>query len=149
MADGTRPGGLTALAVLNFIGTAGFLLFSVIFLITANTPKLMDFARDEMVKQGRSQEEIEAHDRNAERAKQDLEKMGGPNVAYGIAGGLGFLAILLLISGVGYLKLSPVWGRGMGNVYGLLGVIGVVTLGATAGFNLFIVILLIWWGRDL
>jgi hypothetical protein len=98
---GRRPGGLTALAVINFV-FAGFGLLSVLALVA-----LMQFMGD-------LKADASAQDRVVFQAFEDM--------------GMGLWALivitsivssaLLLIAGVGYLKQRP-WGKLTGNLYGL------------------------------
>ena len=109
MTTGHRPGGLTALAVLNLIfgaanllGSAGYFVFLPLLKMAADDPDLSDQQR----------EQIEA-----------LQQLGDTwFIVIVILGAVG--AILLLISGVGYLKQKRVLGRGVGNAYVLLSLIG-------------------------
>jgi hypothetical protein len=124
MSEGKRPGGLTALAVINFI-FAGLRFLNVLSLIAL-------FALFSMSKN------------NAElnKASQEIKK------ALDAAGiGQGFLifivifsaitALLLLISAIGYLKQKKIIGRILGNVCALLIIIiqciSATQIPATAG----------------
>src|SRR5262245_60592599 len=114
-----RPGGLTALAVLNFVigGLMSLYFFSL----------LMFFAMtDEMVKQMDP-----ASRERFERVKND------PNLHLVIVITtivLGVGAALLIASGVGYLKQKR-WGRVLGNLGALIGV-GVAVLTSWEGVNI-------------
>lgn len=98
MAEGKRPGGLTALAVLNFVfgGLGALGILAVVAMLS-------------LAKSG-----------------MDAIKAGGGEVHYtGPSTGAIYLAILLsvvgtivmIIAGVGYLKQKRFLGRTMGNVY--------------------------------
>jgi hypothetical protein len=108
MSSGNRPGGLTALAVINFVfGGLGCLsALGMIVLI----PLL-------------GQITAQAGDIPPEQAAQ-LEAL--QEVGAGIFITIGVLSIitaaLLIISGIGYLKLKKVLGRTVGNAYGILGI---------------------------
>jgi hypothetical protein len=100
MAEGKRPGGLTALAVLNFV-FGGF----------AAIGTLLGFGGLALIQ--KAAKEVEAHGGTVTK---------GPS--YGLAVvALGLLAVsafLLITSGVGYLKQKRVMGRTLGTVYALL-----------------------------
>jgi len=99
-----RPGGLTALAVINFV-VAGLGLISVLGLVA-----LLKYA--DLVGENAS-----AQDREVIRAFNEL--------------GVGLWALeviasviasaLLIIAGVGYLKMKP-WGRACGNLFALVSI---------------------------
>lgn len=123
MAEGRRPGGLTALAVLNFVfgGIAGLLLIGVAALLGGAHM----VARD---------------------AGHSLNEVPGAGLIY-LALGLGAIRVICLIaSGVGYIGQKRFLGRTLGNVYAILGiadtVIGVAML--HTGFGLFSLIGLIY-----
>jgi hypothetical protein len=116
---GGRPGGLTALAVLNFIfgglGAIGFLIMAAV--LTAIDKFL-------------------------------AELPGSPSVAVFYLSVLisGINVVLLITSGVGYLGQKKFLGKTLGNVYGLLSLIGTaVTLGLLRiPFSIFNIIGLIY-----
>ncbi|MCP4847377.1 MAG: hypothetical protein GY899_05450 [Verrucomicrobiaceae bacterium] len=107
MAEGKRPGGLTALAVLNFVfgglGAIGALGMLALF-GAANAAT--DGAAGELMSEGMSEA--------------------------GLSGGMLMVtmvlavvsSILLIISGVGYIKLKRGLGRNMGSLYGILALVG-------------------------
>lgn len=103
----SRPGGLTALAVINFIfagfGLLALLAFAAVFAVFG--------AALESVPEG-------------QRALAEALKQVG--VMWFILSLVASLisAILLLVSGIGYLKLSKFMGRTLGNVYGIFALIG-------------------------
>jgi hypothetical protein len=113
MTSGKRPGGLTALAVFNFVfGAMGVLsaLGMVVFI-----PML-----------GRLPEEAMA-DFTAEQLAQleALQEVGaGLFVTLAVLGLVS--ALLLIVSGIGYLGLRKFLGRTLGNVYGILGIVATV-----------------------
>ncbi len=104
MADGKRPGGLTALAVLNFvfggIGAIGTLLA---------------FGGLSLIREAAKQAE-------ASGAKVESSL----TLAYVVVLLTGVGAFLLITSGVGYLKQAKFLGRTLGTVYAL------ISLGGTA-----------------
>lgn len=107
MSEGTRPGGLTALAVLNFVfGGFGVLgsLGMVAILLVMNTMK----------------EDPEAQEARHEMAKAWKEIGLGLFFAAMVAGLL--TAVLQIISGIGYMKQKKGLGRGVGNAYALIAV---------------------------
>jgi hypothetical protein len=92
MAEGTRPGGLTALAVLNFVfgGIAG--LFRLLGIAAVG------LLRDKM-------------------SPEDAAKLPANSVIYALSAVGVISAGLLIASGVGYLKQGRVLGRVLGNAY--------------------------------
>jgi hypothetical protein len=124
MHEGKRPGGLTALAVFNFIGTGiDFLGLAGILVMMA----FGDLRADAM--------EREARNRAVERAKADGRDPAtaeiSPNERQQIAvrrayesginaivqvAGIALCGGLLLAAGVGYLRQRR-WGRIVGNIY--------------------------------
>lgn len=129
MSAGKRPGGLTALAVFNFI----FAFFSLLEIL--GMALALQFA-DEAA-EGASEK-----DREAFEAFQEL----GPAVFISIIAITAVSGILLTVSGIGYLKLSNLWGRMMGNAYALLAIVTSVVSGVVmpavlgGGFNLMTII---------
>ena len=106
MAEGTRPGGLTALAVLNFV-FGGLGAISVLGLLA-----LFGFAN--AVTDGGAGEVM----------AEGIGLNGGMlmlTLALGVAG-----SALLIISGVGYIQQKRVLGRTIGNLYGILALLGTV-----------------------
>lgn len=138
MDSGKRPGGLTALAVINFI-FGGFGVLGALGSI-ALIPLL-----------GRIPEQATANMRDEQleqfRALQDI----GPTL-FVTLGALALVsAVLLIASGFGYLKLKKTLGRTLGNTYGVLGILS--ALGRTlwlpaalggSGFNIATIIGLIY-----
>jgi hypothetical protein len=123
MAEGKRPGGLTALAVLNFVfgGIMALLLLAVIALLG-------------MVNEG------------AKGLGHSVSEMPGAGVIY-FAILLGVVRIICLITaGVGYLQQKKFLGRTLGHVYAILGIadtaIGVAML--HTGFGIGAIIGLIY-----
>jgi hypothetical protein len=114
MSPAKRPGGLTALAVFNFIfggfGVLGALSFVVLIPLLGRVP---DEATANM-----PPEQLERF-----RALQDMGT--GLFVTLGVLSLVS--AVLLIISGIGYLKLKKTLGRMLGNTYGVLGILS--TLG--------------------
>jgi magnesium-transporting ATPase (P-type) len=102
MSTSKRPGGLTALAVINFV-FAGFGLLSMVAMVA-----LLQFADAAMAT-------ADAGDRAAIEAFQNL----GMGVWALIVATEALSSALLVIAGVGYLKMSR-WGRSAGNLYAVL-----------------------------
>lgn len=107
MDEKKRPGGLTALAVINFI----FAAFALISISGTMITRVMipHMPMDQM-----TAEQVAA-----------LEALQNMNVSL-----LVFMAckaivifLLLLLSGIGYLKLKRVLGRAIGNIYGVLAIL--------------------------
>jgi hypothetical protein len=107
-----RPGGLTALAVLNFV-------FGGIGVIAS----LLGFGALAVIKEAMQQ----AQEQGVAYTGQSL------TMAYVGVGATAIAAVLLIISGVGYLKQSPFAGRGLGTLYALVSLGGTVLSIATGG----------------
>jgi len=106
VSERTRPGGLTALAVINIVfcgsGLLGVLGMAALF-------ALMGKMADEVPEKSRQQFEA-------------LQKMGGPRLVFMF--GLSLVtSVLLLLSGIGYLKQKRVLGRLVGNSYAVIAVV--------------------------
>ncbi|MBS1122350.1 MAG: hypothetical protein H6Q90_4578 [Deltaproteobacteria bacterium] len=120
MALGKRPGGLTAMAVLNFVFGGIGAIFT-----------LLAFGGLALIREG-----IKA-------AEASGEKYDGPSmtVAWVMVLMTGVAAFLLICSGVGYLKQKKVLGRSFGTLYALVSLsstaIGIATAGAGLGAILF------------
>ena len=107
MSEGTRPGGLTALAVLNFV-FGGFGVLSSLglaaLLVVMNTMK---------------------DDPEVQNARQEMAK-AWKEVGMGLffaAVAMGLVtAVLQIVSGIGYMKQKKGLGRGVGNAYALIAV---------------------------
>lgn len=140
MSEGKRPGGLTALAVLNFVfggmGALGVLAMAAVFALMGAVTA--------------SAESEEAQQKMAEAWEQ-----------IGKSWFLGFIALsavsaaLMIASGVGYLQQKRFLGRTLGNAYALLSIassIGVALMlpaDAGGGFNIPTMIGLIYPGLTL
>ena len=117
MSLGKRPGGLTALAVLNFV-FGGFGAIGA----------LIGFAGLTVIREG------------IQKAEQLGTKYDGPSLtgAYIVIAATALSAVLLIASGVGYLKQTKT-GRSLGNVYALVSlagtIVGVVTGGGVGAFT--------------
>ena len=134
MDEGKRPGGLTALAVINFVfcgfGVIGFIFTAALLALIGKIPT------DDMPEANRAQ--IEA-----------FQNMG---ISVFILILLLSLVsnVLLLLSGIGYLKQKKVLGRVMGNTYALLAIVGSIVSGVMfasklgGGFNIGTIIGLIY-----
>ena len=109
MTQGKRPGGLTALAVINFIlGGMGVLsVFGLIAMMLMNIPM---------------------QDEESERFLAELKAWPLAWVYVGVAA---LTTVLLIVSAVGYLKQRRFMGRTLGNVYAVLGLVS-ATLFVTA-----------------
>lgn len=137
MSEGKRPGGLTALAVLNFVfGGFGVLgsLGMVAVMVIINTA----------AESGNS----EAADAQKEMAKAWQEL--GIGLFYVMLLFMAVTAVLLIASGVGYLKQKKFLGRTLGNTYAILSIASSVITGlmvssqAGGGFNLGTIIGLVY-----
>jgi len=125
MTEGKRPGGLTAMAVFNFIfggfGVLGTLGMVALFAILSKA-ELDDEAQREL--------------------KVALEEMGGASVLTFIVIMSAVSTLLIIVAGIGYLKQKKVMGRMMGNGYAILSIVSSIASGmmfATemgGGFNI-------------
>lgn len=134
MNEEKRPGGLTALAVLNFVfsgwGLLGLLGFMAFLAFIDKIPT----------------EEMEA----VQRAQfEAFQEMGLPVFVMIIALGL-VSNVLLLLSGIGYLKQKKFMGRTLGNTYALFSIVSSIVSGLMfaaelgGGFNIATIIGLIY-----
>jgi hypothetical protein len=110
--EGKRPGGLTALAVLNFI-FSGWGLLGI--LGTAAMLALWGKVAENMDEKARTQWEA-------------LQAVGLP-VLIGLLVASGVASILLLISGIGYIKQKKFLGRFLGNTYAVVAIISGIVSG--------------------
>ncbi|MHC4397064.1 MAG: hypothetical protein ACYS1A_15605 [Planctomycetota bacterium] len=134
MSQEKRPGGLTALAVLNFVfagfGVMGLLGMIALFAFLGKIPT------DNM-------------DENARAQIEAMQDMGAPFFILMFALSA-VSSVLLLISGIGYLKQKKIMGRVLGSAYGLLTIISSLLTGLLfdpklgGGFNIGTIIGLIY-----
>jgi hypothetical protein len=119
MPGGKRPGGLTALAVLNFVfGGLGALGVLALVALLAVANKVVD---------------------EASGGEATISSAPGAGMIY-LSLALSVVGIILLIaSGVGYLKLKKFLGKTLGNVYALLSIansiVGIAVLKLGFGFG--------------
>ena len=133
MNEGKRPGGLTALAVINFVFCGGQLLgiLGWIVIFALSTMKI-----ENMNEQQRTQWEA-------------MQNMSRP-LLIGLIVMSAILGILLLLSGIGYLKQKKLLGRTLGNAYAILAIaVGIVSAvlmqpGVGGGFHIGTIIGLIY-----
>jgi len=121
MAEGKRPGGLTALAVLNFVfGGLGAI------------GTLLAFGAISLIKKG-----IEAAEAAGGTVKYDGQGLAAAYIVV-LCSGIG--AVLLIVSGIGYLGQKRMMGRTLGTVYALVSLggtaVGVVTGGGIGVFTI-------------
>jgi hypothetical protein len=110
MDEQKRPGGLTALAVINFI-LAAFSIMGVIG-ISLSMSLMGNMSTDGMPETAKARI----------AAFQNID----PSV-FAIMIGMSIITVVLLVlSGIGFLQQKKVLGRITGNIYGFYGVIGVV-----------------------
>jgi hypothetical protein len=107
MTEGKRPGGLTALAVINFV-LCGLTLLSIVTLAAFFALKDM-IPTDQM--DARQKEQIEA-----------VKNMGVPALVLILVFRV-VTAGLLLPSGIGYLQQKKILGRMIGNGYAVVGIL--------------------------
>ena len=108
MAEGIRPGGLTALAILNFvIGGLG---------VIASLLLVVGFALANLLSEG------EAVSWLTER----MNEGGGKAILVFLAVVLQVISyVLLIVAGIGYLKQKRLLGRIMGSAYGIIMLISI------------------------
>lgn len=134
MQEGKRPGGLTALAVINFV-FAGFSVLSLLGL-AAFFAFIGKVPTDQM--DAAQREQIEA-----------FQSMGTGVFVLIFAMNL-LTGLLLLLSGIGYLKQKRVLGWMVGNVYAVISIGGGVVSGVMfatelgGGFNIGTIIGLVY-----
>ncbi|MBL8750910.1 MAG: hypothetical protein JNK78_17255 [Planctomycetes bacterium] len=123
MSDGSRPGGLTALAVINFVVGAGSLVqaFGSVALLVLHAGR------------------IEIDDAARKQVNEVFAALGERAILVQTISA--FVSVpFLVVAGVGYLRQSRVWGRGVGNAYALqsLAFSGVLSwmIGEHSGENL-------------
>lgn len=118
MSEGKRPGGLTALAVINLIWGA-LTVIGGVGMVAA--PAMIERA----AKAGSEQDKKALED--VQRALAELGSLWHVLVA------LTFLsALLLLASGVGYLKQRKFLGRTVGNLWAVLSIVSSLAMGVLA-----------------
>jgi len=118
-----RPGGLTALAVLNFV-------FGGIGAIVA----LIGFGGLTLIREG------------IKKAEESGAKYDGPSLtmAYVVIALTAVGALLLIVSGVGYIKQKRFSGRTLGTVYALISLGGTVASGAAGGIGIGSILLAVY-----
>lgn len=133
MTEGKRPGGLTAMAVFNFIGTffdlLGILVLLVVVLGSSALVKLIEEgeahereAAEKRELTAEEQREADERQKKTEDAKKTLaifDEFKGGYLALIIALNL-TCATLLLLSGIGYLLQKGFMGRKLGITYALV-----------------------------
>lgn len=148
MTEGKRPGGLTALAVFNFIGCGldilgiltilGTALFSGALIETMDEAENREKEKRASAQEEPGREEAETppeenrkktdEERQREQARQVLKAWG--ELGYGVlacwVAAMAALTILLLLSGIGYLKQKRFLGRTLGNTYAVLSILTTV-----------------------
>jgi hypothetical protein len=115
--EGKRPGGLTALAVLNFVfGGLGILgILALVALLSLASAVVSE----------------------ASGGQASVSSAPGAGIVYLLIALSIVQVILMIISGVGYLQLKKFLGRTMGNAYAVVAILGTV-LGialASTGFG--------------
>lgn len=113
MNEGKRPGGLTALAVINFVfsgwGLIGLLGLAALFAFIGKIPT------DDM--------------QEAQKAQIEAFQNAGPAVFIFIFTLSIITSVLLLLSGIGYLKQKKVLGRMIGNTYAVIAIVSAIVSG--------------------
>ena len=107
MSEGKRPGGLTALAVINFVfvvwGLLALLGLVAMFAFIGKIPT------DDM--------------NETQKAQLDAFQNMGLSVFIFIFALSIISSVLLLLSGIGYLKQKKILGWGLGNAYGVISIV--------------------------
>ncbi len=134
MDEGKRPGGLTALAVINFIISG--IVFLSLFGFLAFFALRGKIATDNM-------EEVQKNQIEA------LQNLGLPMLIFICV--LNILSsVLLLLAGIGYLKQKKFLGRVLGNTYAVIAIVNSVVSGMMfapelgGGFNIMTIVDLIY-----
>ncbi|MDA1195586.1 MAG: hypothetical protein O2894_10435 [Planctomycetota bacterium] len=104
MSEAKRPGGLTALAVINFIFCAFELLSALGAVFLAVFIDKVD----------------EGSTEDGNNMRQAIEDAGGMEWIWASAAASSILAVLLLMAGIGYLQQKRFLGRTVGTAYALL-----------------------------
>jgi hypothetical protein len=107
MDEMKRPVGLTVLAVINFIFTAFSLLGAFGIIVAKNF--INNMPMDQLSEQQAAQMAV-------------MQNMSGTTLTVIVSMNIIYF-LLLLLSGIGYLKLKKIMGRFVGNVYGAAAVI--------------------------
>jgi len=130
-----RPGGLTALAVFNFIfsganllGLLGWVVIFFIIIGVIPTEQMNEIQKTQM---------------------EAFKDLGIPIFIFILALSI-ISGILLLVSGIGYLKQKKIMGRMLGNIYAVLNIISSIISGILfdpeigGGFNIMTIVGLIY-----
>ena len=139
---GKRPGGLTALAVINFILSGIFLLGILGTIFGKYGIEMNEKVLDERIK---NDPNLVERDPQVAEQKENLAKakkaLSDPNLRM-----ITFISIvpmaLMIVSGVGYLKQKKMLGWTMGNLYAVISIIlGIVEISIvdediTGGFSM-------------
>jgi hypothetical protein len=139
MAERSRPGGLTALAVINFV-FGGFSALGALGMFAILT--ILKIAGDAAAEQGEQDEEM----RQLAEAWEEI----GLGLFYLMLALLVVQAILLIASGVGYLQQKKFLGRTLGNAYAAIAIISSLLFAVSltdevgGGFNLNTIVGLIY-----
>lgn len=108
MSEGKRPGGLTALAVLNFV-FSGINLLGCLGMVA-----MMAFIH--------LAAEAGGSDDEGQRQAIEAWKQLGVGLFYGLLAMMAATALLLLLSGIGYLQQKKFLGRALGNLNAALSI---------------------------
>ena len=136
--SGKRPGGLTAMAVINFV-IGGWLLLSILLYFGGKFAIDMAEKQQAEIEQKSDPNSVQGN-QMTEKQKKDIEQAKKIYASDTIRI-LTFLNVipgaLLIISGVGYLKQKKMLGRTIGNLYAvvsiILGIVGIVSIDKDLG----------------
>jgi hypothetical protein len=130
MAEGKRPGGLTALAVLNFVfGGISLLWTLLVGMATVFADKMVSTADKMGAKEG-----------DLASAKSSV------GIAYAYVALSLVSGALLIIAGVGYLGQKRFLGRTLGTVYAMASLGGTLlgVIGLSQGIGIFTIVLMVY-----
>ncbi|MCA8955895.1 MAG: hypothetical protein KDC87_07465 [Planctomycetes bacterium] len=121
MSEGARPGGLTALAIINFCAAAYDLVFGTLATLAVMLVFQSGRVRESVRQRGDGARTLEMMDKLHEHA----------GFMWATAGANAVCGVLLLIAGIGYLKQRRRMGRGIGNLYAVVSLLSLVSLTVT------------------
>ena len=133
--ESARPGGLTALAIVNFIfgammilnGFGRLMLLLIIHRVESATPAELE--ENPVLKQL-----LEMKDMIAEMGVE-------PSPTLVLAIGLGLLAWCIgIVAGIGYLRMKQVMGRTLGNVFAITAMVSASLVISVASFGILVVL---------
>ena len=143
MSADRRPGGLTALAVLNFIW-GGFLAIATLIGALAGAGAHHIATTDAPVTVTTTDESGQVKTETINTAEGKREMKAASNVAWVWTAILGVMTALLIASGVGYLGQKRFLGRTLGNVYAVLSLAGSAWSISQTGLDIMTMVMMIY-----